>query len=283
MISEAPASQACCCEICGSDRVPELFRYDAPPEGETRFSFSHDGAYARCIVRCDDCGHLMSRHNLPDADMYSHDYVESTYQGTRFAETFQRIIALSDSQSDNAGRCRRIVEFASTHFNADNRHEKPLKILDVGSGLCVFLHRMKSLGWQCTALDPDPRAAAHARHVVGVDAVNADFFDVQGLGRYHVITFNKVLEHVKDPLLMLMKSQQFLEAGGFVYIELPDGQVASQHGQDRQEFFIEHHHIFSFASLALMVSKAGFQVQLQERLHEPSGKYTLRAFCTVRN
>jgi 2-polyprenyl-3-methyl-5-hydroxy-6-metoxy-1,4-benzoquinol methylase len=213
--------------------------------------------------------------------MYSHDYVESTYHGTRLTETFQRIIALSDSQSDNAGRCRRIVEFASTHFHADNRHGKHLTILDVGSGLCVFLHRMKSLGWQCTALDPDPRAAAHARQVVGVDAVNADFFDVQGLGRFHVITFNKVLEHVKDPRLMLMKSKQFLEPGGFVYLELPDGQVAAEHGQGREEFFIEHHHVFSFASLALLVSKAGFRVQLQERLREPSGKFTLRAFCTT--
>jgi hypothetical protein len=43
-------------------------------------------------------------------------------------------------------------------------------------------------------------------------------------------------------------------------------------------FFIDHHHIFSAVSLALLAARAGFNVQVIERLHEPSTKYTLRGF-----
>ena len=56
-------------------------------------------------------------------------------------------------------RVARIVAFADAHFAGRAR---PLSVLDVGAGLSVFLHGMKQHGFACTALDPDPRAAAHA-------------------------------------------------------------------------------------------------------------------------
>lgn len=52
----------------------------------------------------------------------------------------------------------------------------------------------------------------------------------------------------------------------------------SSGSSDRQEFFIVHLHIFSMASLALMIDRAGFRALRIERLREPSGKYTLWAF-----
>jgi hypothetical protein len=77
---------------------------------------------------------------------------------------------------------------------------------------------------------------------------------------------------------MLARSLQHLRQGGFVYIELPDGEAALVEGPERQEFFIDHWHVFSATSLAILATRAGFRLQALERLHEPSGKYTLRAF-----
>jgi hypothetical protein len=152
-------------------------------------------------------------------------------------------------------------------------------VLDVGSGLCVFLHRLKAeTGWNCTALDPDPRAAAHARERVGVNAVCGDFMRLNDLGRYDIITFNKVLEHVLDPVAMLARSHEYLARGGFVYVELPDGEAAGADSFGREEFFIDHHHVFSMQSIRTLAVRAGFDVIGTERLREPSSKYTLRAF-----
>lgn len=54
---------------------------------------------------------------------------------------------------------------------------------------------MKMSEWTGTALDPDERAARHAREVAGVNGI-AGSLPNASLGRFDAITFNKVLEHV---------------------------------------------------------------------------------------
>lgn len=211
-------------------------------------------------------------------DLYGGTYVQSTY-GDRMRQTFDRIVALPEEKSDNVGRVARVLSYARSHFPAGRQ----LTLLDVGSGLAVFPYRMKQTGWSCTALDPDPRAAAHAREVAGLQAVVGDFMTVglDQLGTFDVITFNKVLEHVEDPVAMLAKATHHLNQNGFVYIEVPDGEAAAIEGQEREEFFIEHHHVFSPASIAMAAERAGFRVQALERLCEPSTKFTIRAFISL--
>jgi len=271
-----PVMQDVKCYFC-SGVTSLAFRYDRPPEGETRFSFSN-GSYARDVFVCRQCGHFMSIHEMDDTSLYGGEYVNSTYGEDQICEKFAKIISLDDAKSDNAGRCDRLIEFADRQLRAKERRCVQPTILDVGSGLCVFLHRMKSRGWMGTALDPDPRAVSHAREVVGVDSVCGDFFECGEIGRFDVVAFNKVLEHVKDPIAMLSKSKDYVSGSGFVYVELPDGEIAATDGASREEFFVEHHHVFSMASIALLAARAGFRVHTIERLREPSTKYTLRAF-----
>ena len=77
---------------------------------------------------------------------------------------------------------------------------------------------------------------------------------------------------------MLARAREILEPGGFVYVELPDGEGAAREGYHREEFFIEHFHVFSFASFSLLATAAGFTLMSLERIREPSSKYTLRGF-----
>jgi hypothetical protein len=260
--------------ICGGHRLTTVHMYWAPPEGEVRFPWK--GEYRREIFRCDVCGHYLSMHKMAaDEAFYEERYVSSTYgdaDGLRRA--FERIVALDPSRSDNVGRVARINTFAAAHFAG-----RSPTVLDVGSGLCVFLHRMSQHGWRCTALDPDARAVAHARTIAGVEAVQGDFNQPVGLGRYNLVTFNKVLEHVVDPIAMLRRAADVVTDTGYVYVELPDGEAAAADaGFGREEFFVEHHHVFSLASAALLAARAGFRVIELERLREPSTKFTLRAF-----
>lgn len=264
--------------LCGGTHFERVFSYDAPPEGEVRFGFASSDRYQREVLRCEECGHFVSIHEMDASGLYSGDYVNSTYGDDGIQHAFKRIISLDPVNSDNFGRVDRVIRFASEHIPASIVTNHQLSVLDVGSGLCVFLHGMKAAGWRCTALDPDPRAAEHARATVGVTAVCGDFMKVRGLGRFDAITFNKVLEHVPDPVGMLAKALAHVESGGFVYVEVPDGEAAVIDGPGREEFFIDHWHIFSVASLALLVAKSGFAVRVLERLREPSGKYTLRVF-----
>ena len=62
-----------------------------------------------------------------------------------------------------------------------------------------------------------------------------------------------------------------------MYVEVPDGEKAIEEGPTREEFFIDHFHVFSRASLEHLASGAGMRPLALERLREPSGKFTLRA------
>lgn len=254
--------------------------YNEPPAIEIRFKGSNDNYY-REMWQCNSCLHYISTHTMDVSELYSGEYMNANYQDADgIRRTFDRIVSLPPEKSDNIGRVQRIVEVAQAAFNLSVHGDRAPAILDVGSGLGVFPYGMKNAGWQCTALDPDSRAIAFARDVIGVDGVCGDFMEVETIGQFDVVSFNKVLEHVPDPVAMLRRSRMNVKEQGFVYVEVPDGEIAALEGKNREEFCIDHLHVFSFTSLSLLAVHAGFTPVLIERLHEPSTKYTLRAFLS---
>jgi len=257
------------CPLCGGTGLETVFRYDRPPAGETPFGLEE---YEREYRRCSLCGHFVSVTSIDLDELYSGAYVDATYSADGIASTYERIMSLPPERSDNVQRVARITQRLGDRG----------KVLDVGSGLAVFPARMKEAGWDCTALDPDPRAVEHARTAAGVEAACADFMDADGLGRFDLVTLNKVLEHVPEPAAMLARTREFLAPGGHVYVELPDGEAAATDpdGGGREEFFIEHLHVFSMSSMSLLADRAGLVTGSAERIREPSGKYSLFAFLT---
>lgn len=258
--------------LCKGGYLDTAFAYDGPPTGETAFDLS-GVPYRRSYQRCTLCGHWFGRHDLDLSKLYEADYVNATYGGAAgMAAKLEKILALPRACSDNAGRVDRIQAFVVD--------KKGRRLLDVGAGLGVFPMVMKQEGWEVVAVESDSRTVEHLQRVVGIEAVAADVCELSAAdlgGYFDLITFNKVLEHVEDPIRMLIHARTLLGENGVCYIELPDA-AAAKCGQGREEFFIEHHHVFSVGSLALMAERAGYCVITVERLREPSTKYTLRAF-----
>jgi len=246
------------------------FHYNQPPEGETRFDWRGQ-TYQRGYKKCRNCGHWHAEIQMDLTDFYRGGYVDGTY-GNRLKENFKRILALSENQSDNNARVKRVLDFAKRKWG----EKKTPSLLDVGSGLAVFPFRMKEAGWQVTALDPDERAAAHARENAEVKSVHADFlkWESETGERFDVISFNKVLEHIENPLRLLQKAGKILRKDGFIYIEVPDAKAASE-GSEREEFSVEHFHVFSQDSLECLAERANMISLSSESIKEPSGKFTL--------
>jgi SAM-dependent methyltransferase len=261
------------CPLCGGD-LELAFRYEQRPAGETDFGIP-PAEYEREFQCCSACGHFVAAHDLDLARIYTGEYAHFTYAADGLPAEFERIMSLEADRSDNAQRVKRIVEWWDANAGRAER-----TVLDVGSGLGVFPARMKAAGWRATALDPDPEAVDHARTAIGIDAVQANFMEADGLGEFGLVTFNKVLEHVPDPVGMLERARRFLAPRGAVYVEVPDGELAARDpdGSGREEFFVEHLWAFSPASLGLLARRARFSTEQVERLREPSGKYTLFAF-----
>lgn len=264
------------CWLCGSTGGERVADIRERPEREIDFGIEPE-RYRRAIYRCDRCRVFYSAHGLLGDDVYAGTYNASIYQH-QLAERYDRIMALPADQSDNRRRIARVAAFVAKHVGPADQ----TRVLDVGSGLCVFLGGLKEHGYHCTCVDPDPIAARHALEHVGVDAAHAGTLeDVDAGERFHVITFNKVLEHVKDPVRQLRLAEALLADDGVIYVELPDGEAALRAGTiaEREEFFIDHVTIHCAESLTYLAGAAGLNVAEMHAIHEPSDKWTLYAFC----
>ena len=264
---------------CEGRYLEQTFQYDAPPVGETAFDLGEQ-VYHRSYDRCNLCEHWFGHHTLDLSSLYTQDYVDATYGGMAgMAKRLAKILALPPERSDNAGRVAYIHAFVTQHFPDSCQRQR---LLDVGAGIGVFPAAMKSSGWQVIGVEPDPRTARHLQKNVGIQALSVDLSTLlpEQIGLFDLITFNKVLEHVEDPIALLSHARCLLKPQGYCYVELPDV-LAAIEGPRREEFFIEHHHVFSPVSLAMTIERAGLSTRVLERLREPSGKFTLRAFAQV--
>jgi SAM-dependent methyltransferase len=226
------------------------------------------------------CNHLFGNHRLNLSDLYKGNYVDATYGGSSgMMKRLNMVLNLPDDKSDNIGRVKRIENFFKDH-----NHGFPLTLLDIGAGIGVFPAVMKKHGWNVTAIEPDIRTSVFLRNEIGINALDKDFLllSQSDLGKFSLITFNKVLEHLEDPVLFLSHAGQFLHENGICYFEVPDIK-ASEESFLREEFFIEHHHIFSISSCEKIADRSGFRILRVERIIEPSGKFTIFAFLIRSN
>lgn len=277
-LGDAPVDEAC---VCGSSTLELIHEFRQPPSVEIRFELAKGETYFRRLLRCRACRHVLSKHELDDSKLYQGDYVTSNYGAEGLKRTFDKINALDPKRSDNVGRVNTVAAFTKNWFEEKGRGASfSPSVLDIGSGLCVFLHRLKDeQGWKCTALDPDARACKHAEENVGVRVIQGDLMKVTPEPAFDLVTLNKVIEHSHFPIQMLTRARGFLSKGGLVYVEVPDAEGALDEGPDREEFTIDHPHAFSATSLSLCLDRAGFRLASMQRLREPSGKFTLRAFA----
>ena len=264
------------CSLCRSENtllVREIFER---PEGETDFKIS-ESDYQRSYFRCHDCGVYFADHNYDFEELYQGDYNASTY-ASEVRNTYDRIMSLPVGKSDNRIRCARVDKF----LNRSEMEPKSSRILDVGSGLCVFLGGMMELGYRGVCVDPDPISTAHAKNIGVERAFTGSLEEIDSDETFELVTLNKVLEHVTNPVAMLMAATSHLTDDGVLYLELPDGLGATRENdlKDREEFFIEHYYAFDEASTRFLMESAGLKVEMIESIVEPSNKYTIIAFGT---
>lgn len=275
-MSDSATAQCATCRLCGARGGTLRFELREKPPGETEFGIDAQ-RYFRRIYQCDRCGVYFNVHELLEAGFYTGSYNEAVYR-RNLADKFHEIMSLPPERSDNKQRVGRIVRFCGLKGLEFDR----TRVLDVGSGLCVFLGEMAKHGFRCFCVDPDPVAVRHAITVAGVEEAHAGTLDDFAPHEpFDLITFNKVLEHVPDPVRQLGRALEFLKPDGSIYIELPDGDGALRRGSvfEREEFFVEHITVFNRRSFQYLIEAAGLRCLDLDAIHDPSGKCTVFAFC----
>ncbi len=146
------------------------------------------------------------------------------------------------------------------------------RILDIGSGPGFFLKLGQQRGWEVLGIEPSARAAAHSREL-GLEIIE-DFFSEElaaKLAKFDVIHMSEVLEHISSPAEFLTLVRRQLAPGGVLCVVVPNDYSPFQHAlrtvQNFQPWWVappHHLNFFDFDSLARLLTRCGFQVELQE-------------------
>jgi 2-polyprenyl-3-methyl-5-hydroxy-6-metoxy-1,4-benzoquinol methylase len=140
----------------------------------------------------------------------------------------------------------------------------PGKLLDVGCGNGIFLHRMHNLGWSVTGIDFDAKAIENAKKMYGGDLtfMNTDLSSARFPDNsFNAVTMSHVIEHVPDPVALLIEARRILKADGRLVITTPN--IQSFGHEKFQDCWSgldapRHLQVFSLASLQQCARKAGF-------------------------
>jgi 2-polyprenyl-3-methyl-5-hydroxy-6-metoxy-1,4-benzoquinol methylase len=250
----------------------ELFYdYHSPPPLEPIYKIKN---YKRKIMRCKICGHFTAKHEIKVSEFYKKNYSLISH-GDDMKKKFNKINNLK-SRSDNFHRVERILSYFKDF------KKKEIDLLDVGSGLSIFLYQLKKkVNWKLVGVEPDINFVNFAKKL-NINVVHSNLkSNIFKNNKFNIITMNKIIEHVKDPVKLLKISKKLLIKNGYVYIEVPDGFAASRHqeGKFREEFFVDHLHVFSKKSLIRSIKLAGLSLLFCKSIKEKSGKLSLYAFA----
>ena len=197
------------------------------------------------VLRCDRCGLVF----LDQKDHIDCSFYEQGGMGK--SVNLSNIVATTD-QSDTDKR-----------FNLYSKFFKSRRVLDFGCGQGSLLKKVKASGItdQLFALEPD-RACREALQ----EEFNV-FADIEEIpdSSLDVITLFHVLEHIKDPLVVLNQLYPKLVDGGKLIIEVPSSSdvLVNLYGCEAFSDFTYwscHLYLFNEDNLKIMLEKTDFKI-----------------------
>ena len=136
------------------------------------------------------------------------------------------------------------------------------RLLDVGCGNGKFLVFARSAGWEGYGVEMDA-AACEAAGALGVPVIGSDVagLDASYESFFDIITLSHVIEHVHDPVGMLVQCRALLKPGGVLWLETPNIDSVGYETFGRYWRGLEvprHLVLFGVSSLRLAMERAAF-------------------------
>jgi len=217
--------------------VAHRFRRSPETEGEYRHPFA--------IHLCEDCGLVQIEDPIPPEDFYTdYNFCFSAWK----------------SQPHMQVECDLLLKAVGGEE----------RILEVGANDGTFLKVLGDAGFsKRVGVEPNPEAAEVARKTGAT--IHQGFFGPElaktlhaEYGQFQAIASRQTVEHIIDLQGLMEGLKLLLKPGGVFLIEVPDFEVAFDHG-DPSLLWEEHVNYFGEAVLVSWLAKHGFVSERVER------------------
>ncbi len=139
-------------------------------------------------------------------------------------------------------------------------------ILDVGCANGAYLVAMRARGWRVQGVETDPQAITFAR-AAGIEVVEGVLDARIADASVDAVTLGHVIEHVHDPLALLLECRRVLRPGGTIWVATPNLDASGRRvfGEDYVQLDAPRHLVlFTRSALRALLARAGFT-----DVHEP--------------
>lgn len=189
------------CPLCNRDNYQELFTKEG-------FHF----------VQCEECNLVFVNPQIKA------DAVVDLYKDKSYSEIIESLVASSnDYRKQRFGEERMDIV---GRFVPDQGSQR--RLLDVGCATGFFLEAARERGWEVYGIEANPYAAEVAlKKGLQVQNTTIEAADYH-TAFFDAVTIFEVIEHVRDPLSILVKTHELLRPGGMLFVYTPNFDCAER-------------------------------------------------------
>jgi SAM-dependent methyltransferase len=234
------------CKICGSPLTPFL---------KDIFDDRHGYPGKFDIHRCNSCGFGQTIPEIPEdriPEIYTEYYPRKNLAVQQISARLVTLI--SPAQRWWMG----VNNTAHYHIRNDSR------VLDIGCGDCTSVREINAMGAEGYGIEPDRNIKAIV-DTLGLNVHIGMFDDIPyPVNFFDYITMSQVLEHIHDPVNLLISFRRILKDNGQIIIGVPniDSRLRKKYAHRWLNWHIPYHvNHFSRKSIAVLAEKSGYHLR----------------------
>ena len=204
----------------------------------------------RVWARCEECG-LIYSNPIPSEDAMNRYY--SRIAKEKFGGIYGNI-------KDREGF---LLSMANDRLNKISSYITNAKILDIGTGIGVFVKAAIDRGIEAYGLELTPEDCEYAKTNYGLDLIRKNFYDFDKEHLYDVVTMFEVIEHLRHPQKDLIRVNKIIKQNGILVIATPI--LDSNYGRESKSnnvFWnvVSHLSYFTKNVMEKYLKNAGFEI-----------------------